>query len=194
MNSRKIRGKVQKLYLIERKDVIDKYIMSYVVMGSTGNLYTVDITYKPQCTCPDYISRQKRCKHIFFILIRIMNVKDGNEDKEKFTKYALTKMFNYSTKRIIDKNAIATDYIKSKYQKIKNNNGDTVELKTLDDLCPVCLDDLTNGEPVIYCINSCGKPIHEDCFRMWTNIKPKNCLSCNAPWDKQKDSIYINLK
>lgn len=191
MDLRKLRSKVQKLYLIERKPPTEKYIRIFTVMGSTGNIYDVTITQSPTCTCPDYVSRKKRCKHIYFILMRIMGVK--NEDDNEFTKYKLTRMF--STNTTMDKDAIANVDIQTKYNKIKNNNGSLIELKSLDDICPICLDNLDNGDQVIYCNHSCGKPIHSDCFAMWTRVKPKNCLTCNANWDKPKEqSAYINLK
>lgn len=192
MELRKLRGKVQKLYLIERKAPTEKYVRIFTIMGSTGNLYDVTITQTPKCTCPDFVTRHNRCKHIYFILIRIMGIAQDKTDEKEFTKRKLTMMFSKNT--VVDKDVIADTNIQNKYDKLKKNNGSLVELKTLDDLCPVCLDDLNNGDAVIYCKHSCGKPIHEDCFAMWTRIKPKNCLSCNANWDKQKDSAYVNLK
>jgi hypothetical protein len=191
MDGRKVRAKVQKLYLIERKPPADKYIRGFAIMGSTGNLYDVTITYTPKCTCPDYVTRHKRCKHIYFILMRIMGIEKGKEDEPEFTKYKLTRMFSKNI--IINNDVIANDNIQAKYNKIKNSDGSKIELKPLDDLCPVCLDDLNNGDPVEYCKFSCGKPIHIDCFAMWTKVKPKNCLTCNAHWDKPKDTGYINL-
>lgn len=191
MNERKTRGTTQKIYLIEQKN-ISEYVREFAVMGSTGNLYTVSIKTIPSCTCPDFTKRNKKCKHIYFILMRIMGINEQYVDEEQYTNYKLKKMF--SVKNVIDNTAIANTAIKKKYENVLTGSGE-IQMKPLDDMCPVCLDELDNGEPVIHCKYSCGKPIHETCFKMWCKVKDKNCLNCGAKWDtKSKNSDYINLK
>ena len=65
------------LYLIESipPEDEDDPIREFLVMGTTGNVYTVTIENEPSCTCPDFQLRQRRCKHIFFILMRVMKDK-----------------------------------------------------------------------------------------------------------------------
>src|SRR4051812_7854048 len=92
MTDRKSRGVNQNLYIIEAIATDDEYSRQFAVMGSTGNVYTVTIKGSPTCTCPDYILRKRRCKHIFFILIRAMRV--ANEEKKRYSKDDLGKMFN----------------------------------------------------------------------------------------------------
>lgn len=36
------------------------------IVGTTGNIYTVTITYEPQCTCPDAM-KGNQCKHIIYV-------------------------------------------------------------------------------------------------------------------------------
>lgn len=201
MSSRKERGKVQKLYLIERLPFKSNYEKNYIIMGSTGNIYQVDIKDTPSCSCPDYQTRFNRCKHIYFVLIRIMRVKNSEVDNESYTKSELKKMFQ-SIPNIIE-NVFVNHNIKKSYEsKYKNKllNKDVVdeiiEQKSTNDLCPICLDDLENGEELDYCKYSCGKPVHKDCFSMWLIKKKSNeCVFCRQLWtkplnDKQK---YINL-
>src|SRR5690348_6998146 len=91
---RKYRGKTQNLYLIEIGDHdMNTYSKSYIIMGSTGNIYTVTIKDIPSCTCPDYISRGCRCKHIYFVLKRIIGV---NEDELTYSTEDLQQMFDKS--------------------------------------------------------------------------------------------------
>jgi hypothetical protein len=191
-STRKERGKKQKLYLIDSLKVTRKYKRQYAVMGSTGNLYTVAVCKIPECTCPDYQTRHRRCKHIYFILIRILHVKPQNEDKDMFTNNELTKMFN-SIPKIITK-LVVDDSIKNKYNDVKKNIVNKPNKKSTDDLCPICLDDLDNGDDLDYCKYSCGKQIHIDCFQMWIKVKPKKCLFCTKSWDfKEINNTYINL-
>lgn len=116
---RKSRAKQQKIYLIEClpfDKIIDKYRRSYAVMGSTGNVYNVTIDNSPSCTCPDFQTRHKRCKHIYFILIRVMHVNQDCEDKSVFTKRALTKMFK-NIPNISNCGVMIDNKLKSKYNK-----------------------------------------------------------------------------
>jgi hypothetical protein len=193
--SRKSRGKTQKLFLIECHDG-KEYERKYDVMGTTGNVYTVSITNKPTCSCPDHTTRSKRCKHIYFVLIRIMKVGEDEEDIPKYSNIELNAMF----KKIpnVTDNLKVTNTYKNKYKNLRDNNkkkGISIKQQKLDDLCPICLDDLDNGENVEFCKFSCGKNVHSYCFNMWcTKKNTKKCVFCNNSWDdKYEDLAYINL-
>src|SRR5438105_3268942 len=91
---RKSRGKDQKIFLILTHEYDPKvYERRYEVMGTTGNAYTVTINKSPVCTCPDHTVRHKRCKHIYFVLTRIMKVKPEQEDMSSYTDQDLNDMF-----------------------------------------------------------------------------------------------------
>lgn len=55
-------------------------------MGSTGNVYNVIIKDNPSCSCPDYTTKKKRCKHIFLILLKIMKISDKQSEESKYKK------------------------------------------------------------------------------------------------------------
>jgi len=186
---RKQRGLTQPIYLIETIiDEPNQYEKKYIVMGSSGNVYTVAISQIPTCTCPDYATRQKRCKHIYFVLGRIMQVNDDNQDNDEYTDIELLKMFSQIPQ--ITNNLIIDNNAKNKYNKLKNTNPDQNK-KSTDDLCPICLDDLENGE-VLDCCRSCGKHVHTCCFSMWTKSRGARCVFCQASWKTTTDK-YINL-
>ncbi|KAG4392134.1 hypothetical protein GLYMA_04G084500v4 [Glycine max] len=44
---------------------------TFFILGATGNVYTVTLSSSPSCTCPD---RTTPCKHILFVLIRVLGV------------------------------------------------------------------------------------------------------------------------
>jgi hypothetical protein len=187
---RKQNGLTHKLYLIDVLVPKDKYTRAYTVMGSTGNVYEVTVTKTPSCTCPDYVSRKKRCKHIFFILLRIMHVTDG--DKGSYTQNELLEMFN--------KIPPVTNYLcvdndtRNKYIELKSKQSG-VDQKALDDVCPICLEDLSNGEELDFCKYSCGKNIHKNCFEMVNqkrDIKEILCPFCRHNWE-QASTGYLNL-
>lgn len=179
---RKQRGITQKIFLIETIEKKNNTSREYVVMGSTGNVYNVNITNNPTCTCPDYSIRYNRCKHIYFILLRVMKV--NNPDKEKYTDSELINMFKNIPE--ITNILCVNENIKNQYLKNKNNK---IQIKD-DDICPICLEDIQNGEIFEYCRAKCGKCVHKTCFDMWCKKNPVKCLICRSPWG----SKYINLE
>jgi len=187
MSKRKNRGIKQNLFLIETKD-IDQKSKQYTVMGSTGNVYNVTIKNSPKCSCPDNKYRYRRCKHIYFILIKVMKVKKEEEDKRRFNDNDLEEMF----KRIPEiTNSLMVDG--DIYNKYQNMNQQKITKKSLDDICPICLDDLENGEELDYCKYSCGKSVHSQCFGMWIKARnKKTCVFCRQIWEKNIND-YINL-
>ena len=94
MSSRRIeRCYTDNIYLIESLPPEEEYPYerNYLIMGNSGNTYTVTISNEPSCTCPDYTSRGNRCKHIYFVLIRIMNT--INYEEEEYSDLELAQMF-----------------------------------------------------------------------------------------------------
>ena len=190
---RKQRALTQKLYLIETLPQKEENVRDYIVMGSTGNVYQVSIKGTPSCSCPDNTTRKKICKHIFFILVKIMNCTDP--DKGKYTDEELKNMFNNIPN--ITKYLCVDDETKKKYDELKNKKMDSSNQKdTDDDVCPICLEDLKNGEDLDFCKFKCGKNIHKNCFAM-INMKklPQDtkCVFCQHPWNGADEQKYINL-
>ena len=144
---------------------------NYLIMGNSGNMYQVTISNEPKCTCPDYVNRSNRCKHIYFVLMRIMNI--SNYNNYQYTDEELTEMF--SNIPPVAKNLL--------YQGEKSEESKTVNQKfEKDDVCPICLDPLENGKELDYCKYSCGQTIHKKCFSMWEKSKGAICVFCRAKW------------
>ena len=161
------------IYLIESfpPEEDNPYERNYLIMGNSGNTYTVTISNEPSCTCPDFITRGNRCKYIFFVLIRIMNVDDYEE--EEYSDYELEQMFlniPEVAKNLMynGENPIEQKEVNQKFEK--------------DDICPICLDPLENGKELDYCKYSCGKTIHKKCFTMWEKSKGGICVFCRGKW------------
>jgi hypothetical protein len=90
---------------------------------------------------------------------------------------------------------LVNNQYKKKYEnKKKVCEGKETQQKSIDDLCPICLDDLENGDEIDFCKYSCGKSVHSECFEMWAKSKGPNCVFCRESWLKVNDSTtYINL-
>lgn len=186
-NARKYRGISQKLYLIESNDSQEK--KEYIIMGSTGNVYTVAVKEKPTCTCPDHKSRHNRCKHIYFVLIKIMGVKDI--DKPIYTKDDLSDMFK-NIPPTTELFRVSAD-LKNKYDKLLNL-ATSDKTKDTDDNCPICMDGLNNGEELLTCKTHCGRHVHKECFDMYSKgNRGAKCIYCrNNIYSSANE--YISLK
>ena len=174
MSDRRIeRCYTDNIYLIESvpPDEDNPYEREYLIMGNSGNTYTVTISNDPSCTCPDYRTRGNRCKHIYFVLIRIMNT--YNYTEEIYSDDELEEMFSNIPQ--VAKNLM--------YQEEKPQEQKEVKQKfQKDDVCPICLDPLENGKELDYCKYSCGQTIHKKCFSMWEKSKGGICVFCRGKW------------
>jgi len=175
MSSRRIeRCYTDNIYLIESlpPDPDDETTRKFVIMGHSGNVYNVTISNYPHCTCPDYYSRGNRCKHIYFVLIRIMDI--SNYTDSSYEDDELIEMFNNIPP--ISQNLM--------YQGsgIPNGGKEVDQKFEKGDICPICLDPLENGKDLDFCRYSCGKTIHSKCFSMWEKAKGSVCVFCRAQW------------
>ena len=209
MSTRIERCFTDNLYLVESipPNLNEEKKRVYLIMGSTGNVYSVVITNKPTCTCPDFKQRKKRCKHIYFVLIRIMKVE--NPIIKYFTNENLEEMFNNIP--LITNNLIVDKSKRDKFYEItnnaKSNNNNEINSKkdnkvkqrlNDNDICPICLDNINNGKELDYCKYSCGLTLHKKCFQMWEKRNKGICVFCRADWynknkKKSKPNLYVNL-
>lgn len=73
ISSRKVRALTQNISLLATLNENNGTKM-YIVKGTIGTTYKVIIDETPSCTCYDFTTRHSTCKHIYFVLLRILNV------------------------------------------------------------------------------------------------------------------------
>jgi len=76
----------QRMFLVERSGRKDGELHEdFSVLGSTGNVYNVNLSQIPtyllcgnrvdcSCTCPDFAKHQVHCKHILFVLVKVLKL------------------------------------------------------------------------------------------------------------------------
>ncbi|AYV76810.1 MAG: SWIM zinc finger protein [Barrevirus sp.] len=79
MDCRKVKAQIENITIASSSYNKDG-TRSYTVTGSTGKQYNVEINEHPCCSCPDFVSRGSRCKHIYFVLKKSLNVSDKELD------------------------------------------------------------------------------------------------------------------
>ena len=189
VNDRKTRGMQQKIFLILTHEYDENdFERKYEVMGTTGNVYTVTIANSPICTCPDYVTRNNRCKHIYFVLTRIMKIKSNQEDIKKYSHDDLQDMFESIPQ--ITENLRVDAYKLAKFKTLKKNGNGEVDIREIDEdsICPICLAELYDcNEELAICKYSCGYSLHKQCFELYNSKQREECkcIFCQKPWNNE---------
>lgn len=177
----------QPLYLVE-----DSFPHLYI-MGSTGNVYCVDIDSKLSCNCPDYLRRRAPCKHILFLLLRYygLSVTQVCSNTDDLLTHIQNKKGN--------DNVYCSEYLQKKWNgKEEQQQEEQQGSPDPDDCCPICLEEfeMTEASSIVQCVYSCKNYVHTKCFEMYRkhNTKAK-CPHCRADMPvSKKDCVWSDYK
>eukprot|EP01006_Ploeotia_vitrea_P056329 TRINITY_DN68091_c3_g3_i1.p1 TRINITY_DN68091_c3_g3~~TRINITY_DN68091_c3_g3_i1.p1 ORF type:complete len:316 (-),score=23.45 TRINITY_DN68091_c3_g3_i1:136-1083(-) len=187
LKARISRAKNQRMFLITEKSVSTdggELCGSYAVLGSTGNVYDVDICQFPKCSCPDH-QRGNLCKHIVFVFLKVLKV------DEKSPIIYQKALLQSELKEIFDKRKAATDVIANTtvvnaYLNATNTNDDKQEegkhadAPLPDDECAICFELMNGGEALEQC-RTCHKFLHKECLTQWLKHQT-SCCYCRGTW------------
>ncbi|EEH48459.1 uncharacterized protein PADG_04538 [Paracoccidioides brasiliensis Pb18] len=166
------RARTQRMFVVSRtregtEDVPTERVH---IVGTTGNIYQVEIALEPSCTCPD-AEKGNQCKHIIYVLCNVLKV----------TGYlAYQRAFLSSELRVIFANAPLNPQDDSSGE---NKSG---KRKPVDGDCPICFMEFEpSTEEVVWCKAACGNNIHKSCFEKWAATQQGNgvrCVYCRSAW------------
>ncbi|KAI5252623.1 hypothetical protein E4T42_03276 [Aureobasidium subglaciale] len=145
--------------------------------GSTGNVYTVKITHVPECTCPDFrINRNPQCKHILYVLLKILKVLEPLNYQAAFLTSELDEIFDRA-------GPLPTETIQT-----EDKDG---KRKPVEGDCPICCEELSQqAEAIVWCQAACGNNLHKTCFDQWAATKgygQVTCPYCRTQWQSTVD-------
>ncbi|EYU20428.1 hypothetical protein ABFS82_01G019600 [Erythranthe guttata] len=192
-SDRVIRAVRHRLRLLHRTD--DSSL--FFVLGATGNVYTVNISAAPSCTCPD---RATPCKHILFVFIRVLGLPldDPSLWRRTLRPCQLRRLLNLPTSR----EALAGAAVRERFHHLFFQSRSTGSRRPdvvaeIGTACPVCLEDLGREDKVVAC-GTCKNVIHETCFLAWKKTcrrRSATCVLCRARWRNGGDDQekYLNL-
>lgn len=168
---------------------------NFFILGATGNVYTVTLTSNPSCTCPD---RTTPCKHILFVLIRVLGVSldDTCLRRRTLRPCQLSRLLAAPTLP----EAMAGSNVRERFHQLffQARQGVLRPCVEIEDgaICPVCLDEMEKGEKVVAC-GTCRNAIHEECLLKWkrsSGRRSTSCVICRARWrDRNDQDKYLNL-
>lgn len=184
-----------KFYLLEKKRYDNKFI--FKISGSTLNIYSIIIDLDSkiiECDCPDSIDLCKKCdiscKHVCFVLLKVLKITNKIEIEQFLKNQVLhdqiIELIKYNFKLENDEQII-NKHLVDKFNNIKD---DTIVIKSEDDICPICYDNIEYPKNIIQC-NCCKKIFHKPCIDKWFSIGKSNCPYCRS--DNINCSRYKNL-
>jgi hypothetical protein len=190
------RAQRQRLFYINNKILEEDAGVDFTVVGSTGNIYNViSLEKKWSCNCIDYKNRKAPCKHIYFVLLKVL--KFAERDVMSSSPNSST----IGSSRVIEKLRMSNSVdegtrlfnsrlIQQRLEDLSRQGNDktnskkrTVSQRELseDNTCVICFDDMLQSENLTYCQYSCGKSVHQACFAVWVKTaKQKICCYCRS--------------
>ena len=196
------RAKLQRMYMIDGQRV-SQFCWKFAVLGSTGNVYTVQVGPKPSCDCPD-AAQGFHCKHIILIFLKVLKRPETDNliYQKGLTKYELLELFSriprnlsQGSDSIIANKAVRSAFDDSRRKEQNEEQvGDqtpNVKQKPLDgNECLICFEDFIGSttEAVLWCKTQCGYNFHKECFAKWEKAKGQavTCPSCRTAWQGAK--------
>mmetsp|Transcript_30348 Transcript_30348/g.33901 ORF Transcript_30348/g.33901 Transcript_30348/m.33901 type:complete len:300 (-) Transcript_30348:258-1157(-) len=188
------RARSQRIYLISRAPPKQGSLThQFVVLGSVGNVYTVEIGHIPSCTCPDHANGYI-CKHIIMVYLKVLKVPSSSSYIYQHALLTSELEDIYAKAPADPRSAFASQAVRTRYAEItgskspdlkKGNDG--VKQKPVEGACPICYEDFEKRDKVVFCKAACGNNVHTNCFNMWEQQKLRahekvTCVLCRAPW------------
>lgn len=151
----------------------------YDVTGQSGNDYKITInqtTKTARCTCPDHAVRNSTCKHILYVLFRILRADNSQTTLQDVIQSVDT------TPQINQPRVCQSAVLTRIWDKYKTNGKAWKEPRWEDkDECPICFDELKpESEYIHWCRLQCGKCLHRSCYDA---VAMKTlCPCCRSKW------------
>lgn len=185
------RGLTQRILLLGTRDVdpLTCHDREYTVLGSKGDEYKVTVSNQLWCTCPDMSYRSKRCKHIFFVMARVLGVTDqATLDKETFSEEELLRIYANQPERTLSPRLPGSPEKENKEEVVNVTNIDDDDrwVRRRDFVgvdCSICFEPMEKDEGLVWCKTQCGNSVHSICHRRWKKaIKRNECVYCREDW------------
>lgn len=189
-------------------------LIQFSVLGSTGNVYKVNISKVPSCTCPDHSRGSNLCKHLLFVMLKIVGLPPDSElvYQSAYLLKELDFILEKLQQRILrlgrDGNSLVNGAVRQRTEDVTNTKVLAgVKRQTIEDReCAICFESLGSDTLALtFCQQVCGTNFHTKCIEMWTKRASQNptCPVCRQPWiiatkegasnDGSANELYIDI-
>jgi len=186
------------MYLVEQKEMTDPCgtgpAREYAVLGSTGNVYKVQIASLVSCNCPD-AARGNVCKHQLFVFLRVLRTPSSSELIYQRGLLSSEREQLFAAARRPKRSAVASASVREAYAEAvgsspgkKARKSESAEPSAPthrgdeDDECTICFEIL--GKEKLKVCTSCRNAVHEACYIQWAQVQGSktSCPTCREPW------------
>lgn len=187
MSTRRERGLTENIFLV--KFDTSEVSLVFHVLGSSHRVYKVSLveSHEPKCSCPDYCTRKRTCKHIYFVCEKVLQISptDWNlvTDISQISTNVITRLPNL--------HVIADDYYTKQYNDYLNGKEEerTKKEKGIENFCEVrndeccvclCFIESKSSKDIMVC-STCKNGIHSVCWKKWSQVNGSNkCVYCRT--------------
>ena len=126
------------------------------------------------CTCPDFQNRHRACKHVFFILLKVLKIRcDVNLRSVLRGNNRGSTSWQYSRRSNITR-------VVRNVESVLNHTSPENSKGNLD--CSICLDDFVEesaeeSKSCAFC-HGCGYKFHSVCLSVWIKTQKTRKKSC----------------
>ena len=172
MTTRKQRGLSERIFLLNASfNDCDAWDLS--IKGSSKRIYKIKLSiHETKCKCMDFTIRRKVCKHLYFVICRIIN----NSELSNKIKVVDDITNNYFAISKLLKNVL-NNHISDNKGKIIYNTKDT---------CCICFEEFGN-ENVTQCNLVCKNVFHSECLQLWLS-QNNSCPLCRSNWINENNN------
>jgi hypothetical protein len=199
MDSRERRALNERMILIKEVVNLERNNGSFKVCGSSQNTYNVRIGSQCTCTCPDNCYRKSRCKHILFVLLRILEVEHDDlatiatgefrneilQQRKEYLDSFAQKVDDDDEVKVVDLSDLKSDSVIEVDEDVISVYEDENRKPVGDSHCPICLESMNEMmEDITYCSSQCGNNMHTVCVERWSAVSGKwECPLCRSEWE-----------
>lgn len=178
----------------------DKRIV-FTVVGSTGRVYHVTMTFRrsgcyTRCSCPDHTMRKRTCKHMYFVILRVLQQDDVEnttllfDDAVELLEENQVDLVREGVRGSREVRDAVEDALVAHISRLSVGTS-TVSVVKREDLrntsCGFCLEDFDgDGEEadVLGSCYHCHNGWHEACQALWKQTvgrdKAGTCIFCRS--------------
>ena len=165
----------EKIYLLSANQISDQQ-WSFKVRGQSKNIYEQTLTPTSfVCSCPDHKTRSTFCKHLLFLVARVAI------QMELASKIQQSKA-NWKESAF---NACVTSWL----NRLKNRISKEKVLEKVEGDCPICFEEMKEGEEFTKCSLTCKNTFHKECIKLWLESDHNTCPLCRSEWVEINEEI-----
>lgn len=182
----------QRMFLIEHSQDQTVNRPLFMIKGSSNSVHKVILNSTITCSCIDYKKRKQPCKHVYFVLFRILqaNMEDVNRfilSSNEFNIEYLDKLYkDFLVKNQRNNPSILKPNLRKKYKQLiqdrKEQKQDINALvrkyrRPLGEDCSICYETIVKENNIMTC-QFCWNNFHTVCINHWKRTGYDTCPLC----------------